>query len=273
MRGPLADLLAELEPEFGPGDVFRPYRDVRFSKDKTPYKDHQGAFVETEDAIGYYVQVSAEGLRVAGGWYDPRASRSRATATSWPARRASSSSGDRRRRQQGRLRARRRRLKTRPRGRRPRTTRGSSCCGTGRVVVGRHWQPPAWMSRPAGADQGAGRLARDAPLVEWLADHVGPGRPTASRRSRGERARPGTPADGEPTGSGCAARSSATRPRVGVAVGTYGVSYGALGVTGGLSGAADLQPCRCWRSPAGRSSRWSACSAPAARPRPGWRRR
>ena len=25
--------------------VFRPYRDVRFAKDKTPYKTHQGAFV------------------------------------------------------------------------------------------------------------------------------------------------------------------------------------------------------------------------------------
>src|SRR5204863_1827323 len=36
--GPMADLLAELEPEFGPGRIFRPNRDVRFSADKSPYK-------------------------------------------------------------------------------------------------------------------------------------------------------------------------------------------------------------------------------------------
>ena len=33
-------LLAELEDEFGTASLFRPYRDVRFSKDKTPYKTH-----------------------------------------------------------------------------------------------------------------------------------------------------------------------------------------------------------------------------------------
>ena len=42
-------LVAALEPEFAtsgqPVKVFRPHRDVRFAKDKTPYKTHQGAFV------------------------------------------------------------------------------------------------------------------------------------------------------------------------------------------------------------------------------------
>lgn len=69
VRQPLQELLAELAEEFGSAHVFRPYRDARFSKDKTPIKDHQGAFVGVEDAIGYYVQISAAGLMVAGGWY------------------------------------------------------------------------------------------------------------------------------------------------------------------------------------------------------------
>jgi len=69
VKQPFVDLLAELEGEFGEGKVFRPYRDVRFSKEKTPYKDHQGAFVGVEDGMGWYVQVSASGLMVAGGWY------------------------------------------------------------------------------------------------------------------------------------------------------------------------------------------------------------
>jgi uncharacterized protein (TIGR02453 family) len=72
VRAPLVMLLDELAPEFGAAQVYRPYRDTRFSKDKTPIKDHQGAVVALEDAIGYYVQVSAAGLMVAGGWYAPQ---------------------------------------------------------------------------------------------------------------------------------------------------------------------------------------------------------
>lgn len=34
VRAPLESLAAELAPEFGPAKLFRPYRDVRFAKDK-----------------------------------------------------------------------------------------------------------------------------------------------------------------------------------------------------------------------------------------------
>jgi uncharacterized protein (TIGR02453 family) len=69
VRVPLQALVAELEPEFGTAKVFRPYRDVRFAKDKTPYKTHQGAVLHPEGAGAgsFYVQVSADGLRVSGG--------------------------------------------------------------------------------------------------------------------------------------------------------------------------------------------------------------
>jgi uncharacterized protein (TIGR02453 family) len=69
VRAPLLALLEELGPEFGTAKVFRPYRDVRFSNDKTPYKTHQGAVVspDGQGAGGWYVQISAEGLRVSGG--------------------------------------------------------------------------------------------------------------------------------------------------------------------------------------------------------------
>ncbi len=69
VRAPMVALLGELEPEFGSGKVFRPYRDVRFAKDKSPYKTHQGGFVEVRPGAGWYVQVDARGLFVAGGWY------------------------------------------------------------------------------------------------------------------------------------------------------------------------------------------------------------
>ena len=71
IKAPMTELLAELAEEFGEGKVYRPYRDARFSKDKTPIKDHQGAVVMIEDGVGYYVQVSAAGLMVGGGLYAP----------------------------------------------------------------------------------------------------------------------------------------------------------------------------------------------------------
>lgn len=69
VRAPLLALVDELTPEFGVARVFRPYRDVRFSADKTPYKTHQGAVVTSERGVlgAWYVQISAEGLMVAGG--------------------------------------------------------------------------------------------------------------------------------------------------------------------------------------------------------------
>ncbi|MGY1753622.1 DUF2461 domain-containing protein [Blastococcus sp. SYSU D01042] len=68
VRAPVLALLEELS-DFGAAKVFRPYRDVRFSHDKTPYKTHQGAVVTPEGrgAGSWYVQISADGLLVSGG--------------------------------------------------------------------------------------------------------------------------------------------------------------------------------------------------------------
>ena len=67
VRAPLEAFATEVEKEFGPAKLFRPYRDVRFSKDKTPYKTHQGAwFGETS----VYVHISAAGLFVAAGYWE-----------------------------------------------------------------------------------------------------------------------------------------------------------------------------------------------------------
>ena len=65
VKRPMEELLAELEPEFGAGKLFRPYRDVRFSKDKSPYKTNIAAAV---GPFGY-VTLSAEGLGVGAGMY------------------------------------------------------------------------------------------------------------------------------------------------------------------------------------------------------------
>ena len=70
VRVPMTALLAALEPEFGKAKLFRPYRDVRFAKDKTPYKTHQGGFVQAGPGTGFYVEVGAPGVRVGVGFYD-----------------------------------------------------------------------------------------------------------------------------------------------------------------------------------------------------------
>lgn len=64
VRGPMLALLAELADEFGPMRMFRPNRDLRFSKDKSPYKLWTGATSESRavGGTGYYLQVSAAGL-------------------------------------------------------------------------------------------------------------------------------------------------------------------------------------------------------------------
>ena len=69
VRAPMTALVQQLEGEFGQAKVFRPYRDVRFAKDKTPYKTHQGAFVAAGPSTGWYVEVAAPGVRVSVGYY------------------------------------------------------------------------------------------------------------------------------------------------------------------------------------------------------------
>jgi len=70
VKAPMTALCAALAPEFGEAKIFRPYRDVRFAKDKTPYKTHQGAFVRVGDATGWYVEVSPRGVRTGAGFYE-----------------------------------------------------------------------------------------------------------------------------------------------------------------------------------------------------------
>ena len=70
VAAPMKALVGSLEPEFGTAKVFRPYRDVRFAKDKTPYKTHQGAYIALAPSTGYYVQIAASGVRVGVGFYE-----------------------------------------------------------------------------------------------------------------------------------------------------------------------------------------------------------
>ena len=68
---PFRALSDEVADTFGPLRLFRPHRDVRFSKDKSPYKTAQGAVTESEEGAIYYVALSSAGLFAGSGYYRP----------------------------------------------------------------------------------------------------------------------------------------------------------------------------------------------------------
>jgi len=57
--------------------TFRINRDIRFSKDKSPYKDHIGVWLSSgakgKNRSGYYVHIARSGSFIAGGFYCPEA--------------------------------------------------------------------------------------------------------------------------------------------------------------------------------------------------------
>ncbi len=65
VRGPMAELLGELDGEFGPARIARPYRDMRFAAGRAPYKTEIYAIFDR----GGYVNFSAAGLRAALGYF------------------------------------------------------------------------------------------------------------------------------------------------------------------------------------------------------------
>lgn len=69
VKEPFAALSAVIEGEVGPLHLFRPHRDVRFSKDKSPYKTAAGAVAEGEGGTRFYVQIGSDGLFVGAGYY------------------------------------------------------------------------------------------------------------------------------------------------------------------------------------------------------------
>jgi uncharacterized protein (TIGR02453 family) len=172
VREPMEQLVGELADEFGAANIFRPYRDARFSKDKTPIKDHQGAFVGVEDAIGYYVQLSAAGLMVAGGWYAPQGeqiARYRQSVEG-PAgaelerivvtmRRSWEVDG--------------RQLKTRPRGVDPDHPR-LDLLRNRALTVARHYPVEPWLGTRKALSTVRSSWRSMRPIVEWLGDFVGP---------------------------------------------------------------------------------------------------
>lgn len=64
----------DIETVSGKKSLFRIYRDVRFSKDKSPYKNHfSGRIARAGKALrgGYYFHLEPDNVLIAGGFFEP----------------------------------------------------------------------------------------------------------------------------------------------------------------------------------------------------------
>ena len=181
VRAPMAELLDELAEEFGPGRIARPYRDVRFSPDKSPYKTSIYAILED----GGYVNFSADGLVAGIGYYQMAPDQldcyrlavaddksgaelvgiiERLTAGQVE---VGGSSG----------------LKSAPRGY-PKDHPRIELLRHKGLIAWRHWPAAPWLHTAAAKQRVVKFLRLTAPLHAWLDDHVGPTTTAAAPTAR-----------------------------------------------------------------------------------------
>jgi uncharacterized protein (TIGR02453 family) len=167
---PMAELLAELEPEFGETKIYRPYRDLRFSRDKSPYKTAIGAH-----AGEGYLQLSAAGLAAGRGMYGMAAdqlARYREAVAAEARGAALVAVVASLRRQEIEVHG-RDSLKTAPRGYPPDHPRIDLLRHKG-LIAWREWPVESWLGTAAAKKVIADFLIAARPLHDWLAEYVGP---------------------------------------------------------------------------------------------------
>jgi uncharacterized protein (TIGR02453 family) len=167
---PMTELIEELAAELG-GEpkVFRPYRDIRFSSDKTPYKTHIGATIGNA-----YVHLDADGLGTgAGMWHLEPAQLARYRAAV-----ADDVSGARLDEIIGAIEKAGHEihghdsLKSAPRGYSGDHPRIGLLRHKG-LTSWQHWDPGPWLATAEAKDRVLAFQRTSAPLVSWLQEHAG----------------------------------------------------------------------------------------------------
>jgi uncharacterized protein (TIGR02453 family) len=166
---PMTELAEQLAPEFGEPKIFRPYRDIRFSADKTLYKTHIGAAIGPRN----YVQFSADGLAAgAGMWHmDP------GQLTRYRAAVAADSTGAEIEAIIAELEKSgieihgHGTLKSAPRGYPPGHPRIGLLRHKG-LTSWQHWEPGPWLHTPSAADRVLSFFRTSAALCDWLTANV-----------------------------------------------------------------------------------------------------
>jgi len=184
-RAPMEALVAELEPRFGKAKISRINRDVRFSRDRAPYKTYIAAGVG-----GSYIALSADGLYVGAGLYRPDPGRLRqfraAIDDGTTGRRLQAIVGSLRR--NGYEVASHETLSSAPRGYaldHPRI----ELLQMKDIVAGRLFAPAAWLSTARARERIERVMTDTGALVTWLQQHVTGGRREARSEKGGLKAR------------------------------------------------------------------------------------
>lgn len=169
---PMLALLDAMSEEFGPGKAFRPNRDVRFSRDKSPYKTYQGGFVAAAEGIGYYLHLDATGLMVGGGFHahtpETVARFRRAVDDGGPGGELESVMQDV---EGAGFTVGGEKLKTVPREF-PKDHPRAELLKHKSLTAGITFGEPDWLGEPAAEERIRERWRQLRPLVEWLAKHV-----------------------------------------------------------------------------------------------------
>lgn len=165
VKAPMEALLAELADRFGPGRTFRPFRDVRFSRDKSPYKTNCAAHLDG----GGYLSFSADGLMAGSGLFMPEP----ATLERYRAAVDEERSGAELAsvvatlRNQGYDVGAHEVLKTAPRGY-PKDHPRIELLRYKGIVMSKSWPVGAWLGTPKAKERVVACLEAAVPLRDWL---------------------------------------------------------------------------------------------------------
>jgi uncharacterized protein (TIGR02453 family) len=178
VRAPMEQLLEELAPQWGEGKIFRPYRDVRFSKDKSPYKTNIGAMIGDG-----YIQVDARGLGVGSGMWEMAPDQLERYRQAVDAERSGRKLEDvvSKAKEAGLDVSGHDVLKSAPRGY-PKDHPRIELLRYKGLITWREWPAGAWLGTAKAKDWVVEFLEASKPLNQWLRSNVGPSTMPEGRR-------------------------------------------------------------------------------------------
>jgi uncharacterized protein (TIGR02453 family) len=168
-----ATALGEDLSSFGRPKLFRPWNDTRFHA-APPIKEHVGLAIGYEGAGGFYVELSLDGLLIAGGLHNPASDqvermrgaidKPRVAAALTKAIGVAEAAG---------LEINEPDLVRGPRGFSPDHPH-LDLLRRRRLIVAKRLEVGRWLERPAAGKRIRDQLDAATPLVRWLRTHVGP---------------------------------------------------------------------------------------------------